>query len=104
MFRIVLLSLLVSFGTKNKVDVSPIKVEIPKDFTIGPDFEKAAIFCDEYWGYRTAEARACFKDYTGFFSLKLDISSIVDYCKGKYVDQAEVDQCEEDIRNIFSRG
>jgi hypothetical protein len=93
-----------------KVDVpEEIKVdapEIPENITVGPDFEKAALFCDNRYGVLTDAAEECFYDYRNYYkvNVKLDINSIIEFCEQSYGEGEEATEaCIEDLITLFNQ-
>jgi hypothetical protein len=100
-FFIILLLNLTSCGVKIK-GLDNIKPEV--NAKVGPDFEGAANFCDERYGYKTAESEACFEDYRDYFDVevKLDVLSINKFCEEAYTDQEEIDTCIKDLIGVMT--
>ncbi len=103
--KYLLLLLIVSCG-KIKVETTPVKVEtnLPKSIGFGPDFQKAADFCDERYGKDTTESEDCFKDYRTFLSPKIafDLANLDSFCNGRYTAIDDVKSCEDDLLSIIS--
>lgn len=78
---------------------------IPKevDASVGPDFEKAAQFCDERYGKMSEEAESCFQDYRDYTKIRvvLDLEAIEDFCYKSYIDPIEQAKCVSDVAQIF---
>lgn len=101
---LIILSLLVSCG-KIKIEPKPIEVktDIPESIAFGPDFAKAAEFCDARYGANSVESESCFEDYRRFLSPKLqvDFGSINQFCKSNYAAPQDILACEQEILDIF---
>jgi len=103
---LMILILLCSCG-KFKHEVSGVptsyKIDAPHDFKLGPDFEKAAKFCDDRYGKDTPEAEACFQDYRTYTTLKIaiDLKAITSFCKESYTDTIDIQSCVEDITKLL---
>lgn len=83
-----------------------IKESLPRKIEtfVGPDFEKAALFCDNRYGYKTLESEKCFKDYRNFLQVKVgvDADAVANYCSDRFPnDQQALDQCEDDINDLI---
>ena len=87
---------------KIKVETTPIKTE---PVTFGPDFQKAAEFCDQRYGVGSVESEDCFQDYRRFLSPKIqfDLSSITSFCKDRYTVEGDIVGCEDDLLNIINQ-
>jgi hypothetical protein len=70
---------------------------------IGPDFEKAAKFCDDRYGEKSDEAESCFQDYRDYTKIRvvLDMQAIEDFCNKNYTDDTEKTKCISDVAQIF---
>lgn len=97
-----LLGLILLCSCTSKVKVSGIPEKASAE--IGPDFEKAAKFCDDRYGKKSDESEDCFEDYRGYFDLKisLDLEGLEEFCEKVYVDQQEVNTCVEDLLGILN--
>lgn len=80
-----------------------IKVDMPTDITLGPDFEKTAAFCDGRYPDNSAAAEACFKDYRDFYQIKvgLDLDAIIDFCGTTYDDTLSSEECIRDLIDVI---
>ena len=83
---------------------SNYKIDAPHDFSLGPDFEKAAKVCNSFYGKKTAEAEACFKDYRNYTKLKIaiDLDSIKLFCKESYNVEEEYKSCISDLVTLIN--
>lgn len=73
------------------------------DVKVGPNFQKGAEFCDDRYGKGTDKAERCFEDYREYFNVKItfDVSSILDFCEEQNQTQQDIDECVDDILNLF---
>lgn len=86
------------------LDKAKMKIEgIPDELTLGPDFEKAAQICNEFYGKGTEEAAVCFSDYRNYYKIGLDFSSIDDYCARKYNQDQDVNDCFNDLTDLLDK-
>jgi ABC-type Fe3+/spermidine/putrescine transport system ATPase subunit len=83
---------------------------VTKDVEIGPDFKKAAKFCDDRYGKKTEESEQCFLDYREYFDIELELNTkiiniedIIDFCEDNYVQPIEIINCiEQQIEGLSS--
>ncbi len=86
---------------KHDVDVKApkdLKIETPTEFTYGPDFDKAAKFCDDRYD-NADEAEACFQDYRDYMKIEIgfNVDALETFCS-KYED---VEACVDELRDLF---
>lgn len=96
-FSLLILLSACSFTLKHKGIPDNINV------TAGPDFEKAAKFCDDRYGASSDAAESCFKDYRDYTKIKVefDMSSLQDFCYKAYTVTDDQTKCITDITNAF---
>ena len=96
MKHLAILILLASCGVK-------VTTDVPNKVAFGPDFEAAALFCDNKYGAHTIESEECFQDYRTFLSPKIsiDLASIESFCKAGYATPEEVAGCQQDLLGII---
>ena len=100
-----LIILLLIFGcSKHKIKiegVEDIKIETPETISIEPNFESAAEFCDDRYGYMTEEAELCFEDFRDYydFNIGLDLENLVEFCET--YDSEDVDNCLDDLIKLM---
>lgn len=94
-----LLALLAGCGIDLRHKGVPDKVET----TVGPDFAKAAAFCDDRYGAKSPEAESCFQDYRDYTKIKvsLDMESLQRFCETNYPVEEDRVQCVEDVMKTF---
>jgi hypothetical protein len=99
--KYILLVLLASCGIKHDVKVKGVD---GAKFKFGPDFEAAAAFCDNRYGYLTKESEDCFNDYRSYTSVKveLDLSGIEEFCNKVYTDPDQVTGCAQDLIELLN--
>lgn len=107
MFRLLLILLFVTVASCSKHDVS-LKVsgldQVPDSFEFGPDFERAAKFCDDRYLPDVEAAEACFEDYRNYFRLEIsfDLESVVSFCEAEYGEQTDSSsECIDDLFRLF---
>lgn len=98
---IILLSILLVSCGKIKVET-----QVPTDFKVGLDFQAASDFCDTRYGVGTEASEECFLDYRQFFSpkLKIDFTSIENFCKTNYTNEEDILGCQTDLLDIIRGG
>ena len=106
-FLIVILLWLIASGCgmKFKVDGNPrVDVAANGQFSVQPNFEQAAAFCDDRYGSMSKEAEECFADFREYFKITVgvDLDSITKYCETKWKDDVSINSCEEELLEIIS--
>lgn len=80
------------------------KIDAPEAIELGPDFEKAANFCDNRYLPDFDAAESCFEDYRTFYAIKvtLDLTGILDFCEANYSNNQDVEECISDLTDILN--
>lgn len=82
-----------------------VKVDVPSEFKVGPDFEKAAKFCDDRYGKDTNEAEDCFQDYRNYTKLNIgiNIDALSGFCDDNYSEQNDKEKCLQELIDLLKQ-
>lgn len=96
--KFIILFLLMSCG-KLTHDVKPVNIS----GIVGPDFVKAAQFCDDRYGHKTEDSELCFKEYREYFKIKVtvDVEAVEEFCESRYSINQDIEDCIDDILGVL---
>lgn len=79
------------------------KIDAPDNFTLGPDFEKAAKFCDKRYGKNTQASEDCFQDYRNYtkLSIGINLDELTNFCYAKYNSEQDRTSCIDELIDLI---